>query len=107
MCVCIYLQPDSVMEDADKQDVLHQESVRHQWRGDAGCEQHLRQGVIHVLPAAAHVELLQLTADGRHVGLTQPGEERKWSLLKETQDSAQMSGVIVISTLTTKKLYWL
>lgn len=60
------------MEDAEQQDVLHQQPVGHQGRGDAGRQQHLRQGVGHVLPAAAHVQLLQLTADGRHVGLTQP-----------------------------------
>lgn len=63
------------MEDADQQDVLHQQPVRHQARGDAGRQQHLRQGVVHVLPAAAHVQLFQLTADGRHVGLTQPEED--------------------------------
>lgn len=65
------------MEDTDEQNVLHQQSVGHQGRGDAGCQQHLRQGVVHVLPAAAHVQLLYLTTDGRHVGLAQPNKGRE------------------------------
>lgn len=69
---CVYLYPDAVVKDADEEDVFHQQSVRHQCRGDTGCQQHLRQGVVHVLPAGVHVQLLQLTADVRHVWLTQP-----------------------------------
>lgn len=60
-----------MVDDADEQDVFHQQSVGHQGWCDAGGEQHLSEGVVHVLPAAAHVQLLQLTTDGRHVGLTQ------------------------------------
>lgn len=64
------------MQDADEEDVFHQQSVRHQCRGDASCQQHLCQGVVHVLPAGAHVELLQLTTDVRHIRLTQPIDKR-------------------------------
>lgn len=73
-----------MVEDADEQDVLHQQPVGHQGRCDAGGEQHLSQRVVHVLPAGAHVQLLQLTTDGRHVGLTQP-ERKTGKLMKKKQ----------------------
>lgn len=72
-----HLQPNSMVEDADEQDMFHQQSVGHQGWGDAGCKQHLREGVVHVFSAAAHVQLLQLTTDGCHVGLTQSEEKDK------------------------------
>lgn len=72
-----HLQPNSMVEDADEQDMFHQQSVGHQGWGDAGREQHLREGVVHVFSAAAHVQLLQLTADGRHVGLAESAEDER------------------------------
>lgn len=72
------------MQDADEEDVFHQQSVRHQCWGDAGCQQHLRQGVIHVLPAGAHVQLLQLTADIGHIWLTQPNKKQEKVTLMKT-----------------------
>lgn len=84
------------MQDADEEDVFHQQPVRHQCRGDAGCQQHLRQGVVHVLPAAAHVQLLQLTTHVRHIRLTQP-IKNKSTLIKTARQTSYAGSVTTVT----------
>lgn len=43
----------------------------------SGIRAGVTQAVVHVFSAAAHVQLLQLTTDGRHVGLTQSAEDEQ------------------------------
>lgn len=81
-----------MVQDADEQDVLHQQPVGHQGRCDAGGEQHLSQRVVHILPAAAHVQLLQLTTDGRHVRLAQPDRKKKKDQGEMTAESVESVG---------------
>lgn len=52
--------------------MLHHESAGHGRGSDAGTHESSSQGVVHVLPAVGHVQLLQLPTDGRHVWLTEP-----------------------------------
>lgn len=67
-----YLDAHRAVEDADQEHVFHHQPAGHGHGRGAGAEQGARQGVAHVLPAVGHVQLLQLSTDGGHVGLAQP-----------------------------------
>lgn len=72
-----YLDANCAVKNADQEDMLHHQPGGHGRVRGARAQEDARQSVIHVLPAVAHVQLLQLATDGGQVRLTQPAHSWK------------------------------